>query len=65
MKKITSMTVLTTAEGKRFSITHSEIDDRGNVISENQRTNRVIVDNTVLEHVAALEAFAQSVVEEG
>lgn len=64
MKKVTSMTILTTAEGKRLSITHSELDEKGNVLSENERTNRVIVDATVLEHVIALEVFAQSVIDE-
>lgn len=63
MKKVTSMTILTTAEGKRLSITHSELDEKGNVISENQRTNRVIIDSVVLEHVTALEMFAQGVVD--
>lgn len=62
MKKVTSMTILTTAEGKRLSITHSELDDLGNIVSENNRTNRVIVDLGVLKCVEELEAFSYSVV---
>ena len=34
MKRVTSMTVLTTAEGKRLSVTFFEIDEKGNIIRE-------------------------------
>lgn len=64
MKKVTSMTVLTTAEGKRLSITYSELDNKGNINSENNRINRVVVDSSVLEHIVGLETFAQSVIDE-
>lgn len=64
MKKITSMTVLTTGEGKRISITYSEIDDKGNLTSENNRVNRIIVNEDALEKVTALEAFAKGIVDE-
>ena len=64
MKKITSMTVLTTGEGQRISITYSEIDDKGNLVSENNRVNRIIVDEEALEKVAALEEFAKGIVED-
>lgn len=63
MKKVTSMTILTTAEGKRLSLTFSEIDDNGNIIKENERANRVIVDGNALGIIAELEDFAQGIVE--
>lgn len=63
MKKVTSMTVLTTAEGKRLSITFSEIDNDGNIIKENERVNKVVVDHSVLGYIAELEEFAQSIAE--
>ena len=63
IKKITSMTVLTTGEGKRISITYSEIDDKGNLVSENNRVNRIIVDEEALEKVASLEEFASKIVD--
>lgn len=63
MKKVTSMTILTTAEGKRLSITFSEIDDSGNIIKENERANRVVVDGNALGIIAELEDFAQGIVE--
>lgn len=63
MKKVTSMTVLTTAEGKRLSITYSEIDNSGNILSENNRVNKVLVNKEILECVAEIEEFAQSIAE--
>ena len=61
MKRVTSMTVLTTAEGKRLSITFSEIDDKGNIIRENERVNRIVVNSAALEHIEKLEVFAQDI----
>lgn len=63
MNKVTSMTVLTTAEGKRLSITFSEIDDNGNIIKENERINKVVVNSDALGHIAKLEEFAQEIVD--
>lgn len=63
MKKATSMTVLTTAEGKRLSITFSEIDDNGNIIKENERVNKVVVNRSALDCIAELEDFAQDIVD--
>lgn len=63
MKKVTSMTVLTTAEGKRLSITFSEIDDSGNITKENERVNKVVVNRNTLDHISALEEFAQDIIE--
>lgn len=63
MNKVTSITTHTTAEGKRISITHSEIDETGKIIQDNKRVNRVVVNEEALEHIKALEAFAQTIVD--
>ena len=63
MKKVTSITILTTAEGKRLSLTFSEIDESGNIVKENDRVNRVVVDEAALGVIAGLEEFAQAIVE--
>lgn len=62
MRKVTSITTHTTAEGKRVSITYSSIDDTGKIVEDNKRINRVVVDEEVLAHITALEAFAQGIV---
>lgn len=63
MKKVTSMTILTTAEGKRISLTYSEIDENGNIIEENKRINKVLVNKAALDCVMELEEFAQGIVD--
>ena len=62
MRKVTSITTHTTAEGKRVSITYSSIDDTGKIVEDNKRINRVVVDEEVLAHITALEAFEQGIV---
>lgn len=61
MIAITSMGILTTAEGKRLSITYSTIDDAGKITKENQRLNRVVLDESILGHINALENFATNI----
>lgn len=63
MIAVTSMGILTTAEGKRISITFSVIDDSGKITKENQRINRVILDEDVLSHISAIEQFALGIAE--
>lgn len=62
MRKVTSITTHTTAEGKRISITFSEIDETGKIVEDNKRINRVVVDEEALVHINALEEFAQGIV---
>ena len=42
MKICTSATVFQDALGVRLSVTYSEIDDQGKVISDNKRANRIL-----------------------
>lgn len=62
MRKVTSITTHTTAEGKRVSITYSSIDETGKIVEDNKRINRVVVDEDALTHIAAIEEFAQGIV---
>lgn len=62
MKRVTSMTTFTTAEGERLSITFSDIDDNGNIIRENERVNKVVVDQEILSFIQELKNFAQEIV---
>ena len=57
------MTVLTTAEGKRLSLTFSEIDENGNIVKENERVNKVVVNRNALACISELEEFAQDIVD--
>ena len=64
IKKIMSIILLTTGEGKRLCTTYSEISIEGELISENNQVNRIIVNEDVLEKVAEIEAFAKGIIEE-
>ena len=51
MKKLTSFTAHVTAEGQRISFTYSEIDDSGNLKSQNNRENFIVMDAKLMEHI--------------
>lgn len=55
MKKLTSFTHLVTGEGDRIAYTYSEIDDSGNLISQNNKGNFVAVDTDMIAHIRAIQ----------
>jgi len=57
MKKLTSFTAHVTAEGQRISYTYSEIDIAGNLKSQNNRENFIVMDAELMEHIAAINAY--------
>ena len=67
MKIITSVTVFPDAVGMRLSATYSEVDEQtGRVISDNNRFDRVITDNTMKADAQALIDYAtESIPQEG
>ena len=48
MKKLSGVAVVTTAEGERVSYTYMELDDSGNITSQNNRGSFVALDEEVL-----------------
>lgn len=56
IKKITSFTHHTTAEGSRLSVTYSEISNDGNLIKSNERFNIIVVDEELQAHINAINA---------
>lgn len=64
MKTVTSVTVFNDAVGMRMSVTYSEIDETtGKVISDNNRIDRVITDNTVKTKATSVMDYAQDFVD--
>lgn len=64
MRNIKGIAVATDGNLKRIAITYDEIDaTTGKVISQNVKTNRVVTDDTVLEKISKIEAYAQSVID--
>lgn len=64
MKTVTSVTVFQDAVGMRMSATYSEIDEKGNVVADNKRFDRVLTDTTTKKQANALLTFAQGLLEE-
>lgn len=44
-------------------MTYSDIDETGNIISENNRVNRVVVDAEALKTINNLETYAAKIIE--
>ena len=64
MNIVTSIGLFDDAFGKRISLTYSQIDDTGKIISDNKRIDRVVTDTTVIENINAVKAYAASLIEE-
>lgn len=64
IRTVTSITAWNDSVGKRMSITFSEIDEStGKIISDNKRTDIVVVDKTAQGKIDDLLDFASSAVE--
>lgn len=63
MKTVTSATVFQDAVGMRLSMTYSEIDDKGMVIADNKRLDRVITDTTAKKAANTLLNYGQDIVD--
>lgn len=63
MKTVTSITVWNDAVGKRMSITYSEIDEQGQIISDNNRVDRVMTDANARSTADALKEYAQDYID--
>ena len=55
MKKLTSVAVVTTAEGERISYAYTELDSDGNITSQNNRGSFVALDEEVLAAISTLK----------
>lgn len=57
IKKITSFTAHTTAEGQRLSYTFSEIDESGSIVVGNDRVSCIVLDNEILGYIERINEF--------
>ena len=57
MKKITSFTHLVTGEGDRIAYTYSEISELGELVSQNNKGNFIIVDQSVKNAVDLVNQY--------
>lgn len=57
MKKVTSFTHLITGEGNRIAYTYSELNESGDLISQNNKGNFVAVDPELITHINAINDY--------
>lgn len=57
MKILTSYTKFTTGEGERVTFTYSEVSDKGELISQNNRGNFIAIDSELLKHIEAVDKY--------
>ena len=63
MKVVTSITAWNDSVGKRVSITYSEVDETGKIISDNGRVDKVVVDKDAKKTIDSLLDFAQDIID--
>ena len=64
MIKVTSFTHLVTGEGDRIAYTYSEISDTGELVSQNNKGNFIIVDQSVKNAVDLVNQYINQRLEE-
>lgn len=57
MKKLTSFTHHKTGEGDRIAYTFSEVDEKGTLISQQNKGNFIVVDEELRSHIEEIEKF--------
>lgn len=64
MKIVTSITTWNDAVGKRMSITYSEVDESGSIVSDNNRVDKVVTESATKSLIDELMDYAQTVIGE-
>lgn len=57
MKKVTSFTHLVTGEGDRIAFTYSEISDTGELVSQNNKGNFIVIDPAIKSAVDTINQY--------
>ena len=64
VKKITSMTIHQTANGQQVAFTYSLINENGNIVTQNKRSEIVVLDSDVLSAIDVLYNFVNAKIPE-
>lgn len=57
IKRITSFTAHTTAEGERLSYTYSEISEDGTLVKSNERATCIVLDESIKQKIDEINKF--------
>lgn len=59
MKVLTSFIALNTGEGERISFTYSEVDGEGNIISQNNKKNFLVLDSGLKNNLNEIKKYIE------
>ena len=57
INRLTGVALITTGEGERVSFTYSVLDSEGNVISANNKSSFVAMNEELQKHIAAIKEY--------
>ena len=57
MKIFTSFVCLNTGEGDRIAFTYSDVDKSGNIISQNNKKNFLVLDSDLKDKLNAIKEY--------
>lgn len=57
MKILTSFVCLNTGEGDRIAFTYSDVDKSGNIISQNNKKNFLVLDSDLKDKLNAIKEY--------
>lgn len=63
MNNIRGLAIVTDGSYKRIAITYDTLTNDGVASEPNKKINRIVVDNEINEHIAAIEKYAQQIVD--
>lgn len=62
IKKVAGITIFNTGEGTRISMAYTEIDETGKILRDNQRVDRLVIDEAMLSVCKELTGYAQNLI---
>lgn len=60
INRLTGVALITTGEGERVSFTYSVLDSEGNVISANNKSSFVAMNEELQKHIAAIKEYVNT-----
>jgi len=63
MRVVTSVSLFKVAAGQKMSITYSDINEEGDIVKDNVKTSKIILDEEVIEKINTVLQEPQTIVE--
>jgi hypothetical protein len=63
MRNLKGTVIMTDGNSKRLALTYDVISDDGEATAVNKKVNRIVTDTAILEAIATVEAYAQTIID--